>query len=146
MALSQTPFAPRRKAGDFDHRIAAVIREARLAAGLTQADLGQLLGVTFQQVQKYEKGTNRVPASAYPVLIGALGLSPQALLDPDATAQSQDVPPFRNRASLELVRLFETLTPDRRALVLSLTRALSREPDAPPASDPAADLNPEAPA
>lgn len=35
----------------------------REQAGLTQADLGNAIGVTFQQVQKYEKGTNRVSAS-----------------------------------------------------------------------------------
>jgi len=39
------------------------IRVARQALGLTQAALGMKLGVTFQQVQKYEKGSNRVGAS-----------------------------------------------------------------------------------
>lgn len=33
-------------------------------AGLTQADLGHAIGVTFQQIQKYERGANRVSADA----------------------------------------------------------------------------------
>lgn len=39
------------------------IREARVAKGMSQTDLGDQLGVSFQQVQKYEKGTNRIGAS-----------------------------------------------------------------------------------
>ena len=39
------------------------IRERRLALGMTQEKLADGLGLTFQQVQKYEKGTNRVGAS-----------------------------------------------------------------------------------
>ncbi len=38
------------------------LRQVREAHGLTQAALGDLVGVTFQQIQKYEKGTNRVSA------------------------------------------------------------------------------------
>jgi transcriptional regulator with XRE-family HTH domain len=36
----------------------------RLMLGLSQTNLGEALGVTFQQVQKYEKGTNRISASS----------------------------------------------------------------------------------
>ncbi|MEC9266823.1 helix-turn-helix domain-containing protein [Pacificispira sp.] len=39
------------------------VREARVAKGMSQTDLGDKLGVSFQQVQKYEKGTNRIGAS-----------------------------------------------------------------------------------
>src|ERR1700731_1480100 len=39
------------------------IRICRLQKGLSQGELGQQIGVTFQQVQKYEKGANRVGAS-----------------------------------------------------------------------------------
>ena len=39
------------------------LREARLALKLSQTDVGQHLGVTFQQVQKYETAYNRVSAS-----------------------------------------------------------------------------------
>jgi transcriptional regulator with XRE-family HTH domain len=38
------------------------IRARRMAQGMSQTELGDLLGVTFQQVQKYEKGVNRVGA------------------------------------------------------------------------------------
>jgi transcriptional regulator with XRE-family HTH domain len=51
-----------RKPDAIDIEVGQRIRIARLAAGLSQTDLGQRVGVTFQQVQKYEKGTNRVGA------------------------------------------------------------------------------------
>lgn len=37
------------------------IRNMRRAAGLSQTDIGDVLGITFQQVQKYENGLNRLP-------------------------------------------------------------------------------------
>src|SRR5260370_21828237 len=39
------------------------VRVRRMMLGMSQANLGEALGITFQQVQKYEKGTNRVSAS-----------------------------------------------------------------------------------
>lgn len=46
-----------------DFHIAKKLRQFRLAAGLSQDKLGELTGVTFQQIQKYEKAKNRVSAS-----------------------------------------------------------------------------------
>lgn len=40
------------------------IRALRLAAGLSQTEVGDALGITFQQIQKYEKGTNRVSSGS----------------------------------------------------------------------------------
>ena len=45
-----------------DAEIAKRVRALRLQRGLSQSALGKVLGVTFQQVQKYERGTNRVTA------------------------------------------------------------------------------------
>jgi len=45
-----------------DGEIAKRLRALRLQRGMSQSELGNVLGVTFQQVQKYEKGTNRVSA------------------------------------------------------------------------------------
>ena len=52
-----------KQANAIDIHVGLRIRAARLAAGLSQERLGNELGVTFQQVQKYEKGSNRVGAS-----------------------------------------------------------------------------------
>src|ERR1700710_1803567 len=45
-----------------DVEVGQRIRARRMAKGMSQTELGALLGVTFQQVQKYEKGVNRVGA------------------------------------------------------------------------------------
>jgi DNA-binding XRE family transcriptional regulator len=55
-------FAPR-SAGAVDRYIGARMREQRLALNISQADLGKKLGVSLQQIQKYEKGENRVSAA-----------------------------------------------------------------------------------
>lgn len=46
-----------------DRRVGGRIRMRRLMLGMSQTDVADAVGVTFQQVQKYEKGTNRVSAS-----------------------------------------------------------------------------------
>lgn len=48
---------------EVDKRVGARVRMARMMAGISQEKLGEKLDLTFQQVQKYEKGTNRVSAS-----------------------------------------------------------------------------------
>src|SRR5438105_14784181 len=50
------------------------IRIERLARGLSQTALANQLGVTFQQVQKYEKGVNRVGAGRLTKIAGVLGI------------------------------------------------------------------------
>ena len=51
-----------RASGAADVKLGEKIRIRRTAAGISQTDLGDALGVTFQQIQKYEKGANRVSA------------------------------------------------------------------------------------
>jgi transcriptional regulator with XRE-family HTH domain len=51
------------------------MRETRRALSMTQESLGELLGVTFQQVQKYEKGSNRVSAARLFEICEALDVS-----------------------------------------------------------------------
>lgn len=52
-----------RAAGVVDRQIGALIRARRVELGIAQQKLAADLGLTFQQVQKYEKGVNRVAAS-----------------------------------------------------------------------------------
>lgn len=46
-----------------DQHVGARVRQRRMFIGMSQEQLGDRLGLTFQQVQKYEKGTNRISAS-----------------------------------------------------------------------------------
>ncbi len=46
-----------------DVHVGESVRERRVYLGMTQTDLGEYLRLTFQQIQKYEKGTNRISAS-----------------------------------------------------------------------------------
>jgi transcriptional regulator with XRE-family HTH domain len=52
-----------RSANAIDKKIGQRVRARRLEIGMSQEKLAELLGVTFQQVQKYEKGVNRIAAS-----------------------------------------------------------------------------------
>jgi transcriptional regulator with XRE-family HTH domain len=58
--------------GPIDAHVGSRIRLRRFALGISQKALGTALGVTFQQVQKYEKGENRVGAARLPALAAAL--------------------------------------------------------------------------
>lgn len=63
-----------------DETLGKRVRELRATAGLSQAKLGAALGVTFQQIQKYERGVNRISVcSLYPIA-EALGVTVYELL------------------------------------------------------------------
>jgi DNA-binding XRE family transcriptional regulator len=61
--------------GPVDQYPGARMRESRLAINMSQAGLGDKLGVTFQQIQKYENGRNRVSAARLFEICEALGVS-----------------------------------------------------------------------
>lgn len=58
-----------------DTKIGNSIRERRTEIHMSQKTLGELVGMTFQQIQKYEKGTNRVSALTLFKISKALGVS-----------------------------------------------------------------------
>ena len=58
-----------------DKHVGARVRMRRMMIGMSQERLGDALGITFQQVQKYEKGTNRIGASRLQHIAKTLGVS-----------------------------------------------------------------------
>jgi transcriptional regulator with XRE-family HTH domain len=95
--------------------------------GLSQQNLAELLGITYQQAHKYEKGTNRVAAGRLYAIAQVLDVEPGYFfegLNP-ATA-SPSAPTDRQRVMLELARNFAHL-PSRRhqQAVCDLARALA---------------------
>lgn len=73
-----------------DIEIGARVRQRREALRLTQQKLAQAIGVTFQQVQKYERGMNRISASRLTKIAEVLLVVPTALL-PSTDESENDV-------------------------------------------------------
>ena len=64
-----------------DQHVGRRVRMQRVLVGMSQERLGDALGLTFQQVQKYEKGTNRIGASRLQQIAGILNVSPAFFFD-----------------------------------------------------------------
>jgi transcriptional regulator with XRE-family HTH domain len=83
-----------------DTEVGESIRAHRLIAGMSQTDLANKLGVSFQQVQKYEKGVNRVGAGRLPQIAEIFNIPIGSLFSDHAETSSG-----RGRASTAPVRL-----------------------------------------
>jgi transcriptional regulator with XRE-family HTH domain len=76
-----------------DQLIGRNIRSYRIKSGLSQTALGERIGVTFQQIQKYEKAANRVPGSRLIQIARALDVPVAALWDGDAETTRSELAP-----------------------------------------------------
>ncbi|XAZ26015.1 helix-turn-helix domain-containing protein (plasmid) [Sinorhizobium sp. B11] len=104
------------------------LARVRKARGLSQSSIAELLGITFQQVQKYEKGTNRVSASVLFELAQALSVPMDDFFHGAEPTIHNDL-----RRSLRAPSLSGDLSTVKSAAVkkalLSLIREVSAEPD-----------------
>jgi transcriptional regulator with XRE-family HTH domain len=117
-----------------DVRVGRLLRERRLELGITQERLGSLLGVTYQQVQKYERGTNRIGSSRLHQLCGILGVRASFFFDePVAVGLAEAPVPFDHgparslsKECRHLLEAFQRLDdPQVRRRILDLTRTLA---------------------
>jgi transcriptional regulator with XRE-family HTH domain len=113
------------------------IRICRLQKGLSQGELGRRIGVTFQQVQKYEKGANRVGASRLTQIADVLGVPIPTLFDGAPTSPGQALPDqsqsprylLAKPHSLRLLQGFDKIDNDAtRLAVLHLVESLVQTP------------------
>ncbi|KXF75816.1 hypothetical protein ATN84_17810 [Paramesorhizobium deserti] len=72
-----------KKANPVDVQVGSRIRIRRLMVSMSQMQLASHLGITFQQVQKYERGVNRVGASRLMAISDALGVQPSFFFEKD---------------------------------------------------------------
>jgi transcriptional regulator with XRE-family HTH domain len=79
------------------------IRIERLARGLSQTALANQLGVTFQQVQKYEKGVNRVGAGRLTKIAEVLGVSVSTFFSGKEVLETEDSPRSEEASPLKLL-------------------------------------------
>jgi transcriptional regulator with XRE-family HTH domain len=80
----------RRDPNFIDVHVGNRIRMRRQIVGMSQEKLGELLGITFQQVQKYEKGTNRISASRIYYAAKTLGVPVQFFFEDLPGVDDQD--------------------------------------------------------
>jgi transcriptional regulator with XRE-family HTH domain len=107
--------------------IGARMRTRRRQLGLSQSELADKLGVSFQQVQKYERGANRVAASTLVAASQALGTTVAWLVGEESSGRDDDEDVFRALAkpgALEILQAFNAV-PELRARMALL--ALVRE-------------------
>ena len=99
-----------------DKEIGSRVRMRRMLIGMSQEKLGEMLGLTFQQVQKYEKGTNRISVSRLLDISNVLGVGIhyfyEGLTGGKAAGFAEDIsPPYVNDfmslpEGLQLMRAF----------------------------------------
>jgi transcriptional regulator with XRE-family HTH domain len=110
----------RRRDGLVDKRIGSVIRMQRLKLGMTQSELATALGLTFQQIQKYENGTNAVASSRIPDLCRKLEISPNDLFGVSDSNGEVRLGPW----AVKTARKLQELSPTMRQSVETLLDAI----------------------
>lgn len=125
--IKVTAEAPRPRAQDLDRHIGERMRQRRIMLGLTQQQMADLIGVTYQQAHKYEKGINRIASGRLYRIAQALGvdvgyfyenIAEVGVVEHKATPQQ--------RLLLELARNFVVLTNRKhQEAICNLARALA---------------------
>ncbi len=126
-----------RAANAVDRKLGQRVRSRRLEIGMSQEKLADLLGVTFQQVQKYEKGVNRIAASRLFDISAALDVPVGRFFENIGSARSAGVAEHRKDfvddalatpEGAQLIALFAAIKSVKvRRRVVELVRALSDE-------------------
>jgi transcriptional regulator with XRE-family HTH domain len=128
-----------------DRHVGARLRMRRVLVGMTQEKLGDALNITFQQIQKYEKGANRIGASRLQQLARILQVPPAfffegapsegtpaaGFAEPDGGSYVVDF--LSTTEGLQLNRAFALIRdPKVRRRILDLVASLAQDSDEPP--------------
>jgi transcriptional regulator with XRE-family HTH domain len=122
-------------ANSIDLHVGRRLRRRRRLMGMTQQQLADMVGIRFQQIQKYECGANRITASRLFELASALSIAVQYFYDGLATIVAANDPPandhdeigpevLRQKETLELIRAYYRLGERPRRRLLDLAKAL----------------------
>lgn len=116
---------PANRASDIDKHVGARIRERRIMMGLSQQQMADMIGVTYQQAHKYERGINRISAGRLYEITQVLSVPVSYFFD-DLENDDEKVIAPRQRMCLELARNFTSIDNERHQEALSqMARALA---------------------
>ena len=132
-----------RRPNPIDVHVGGRVRFRRMLLGMSQEKLGEKLGLTFQQIQKYEKGINRIGASRLFDLAQVLGVPVQFFYEEAPAGESQAAMPagfaekpeenaivdfLRSRDGLELNKAFVRISDAKaRRAIVDLVRSLAND-------------------
>jgi transcriptional regulator with XRE-family HTH domain len=124
LTLGEEMGKPQRQPSTIDKHIAERIRDRRVRLGFTQQHLGELLGLTFQQVHKYERGISRISAGQLYWIARALNVPIEYFYEGFGKAERQ--PLTHKRRLLDVLRHFGEIKNERHQEALrQLTRTLA---------------------
>jgi transcriptional regulator with XRE-family HTH domain len=112
-----------------DVQVGVTIRQVRKDRGISQSELGSALGITFQQIQKYERGANRISASMLVRAATVLDVQPSELLPrTDAKPLTEGARAIAFvRGAQEVAETYAAITSAKqRKALLALIRAMGR--------------------
>ncbi len=129
MAKSTPRYGRGKGIGPVDVHVGARVRQRRTLLGMSQTILGKALGVSFQQVQKYENGTNRVSASRLYDLSRVLDVSIEHFFEDMSPAVAASSPAAKKRGTAKKSPRYEP-NPMVKRETLELVRAYYKIEDA----------------
>ena len=116
---------------DIDKYVGERLRSQRIQHGLSQQALGEMVGITFQQIQKYEKAANRIAASRL-YQFAAILQCPLSGFFPDGedidgiAANPSKRTSFHHRQSRQVIEHFNDISdPEHRKLVIALLKSIA---------------------
>ncbi|MBS0333728.1 MAG: helix-turn-helix domain-containing protein [Proteobacteria bacterium] len=128
---------PSTKAPDpMDVALGAAVRIRRRTIGISQEALAEQCGVSFQQIQKYENGANRISFSRLVQIARALQCRVVDLMDVldapdrDTTGDLDLLTRMRTPGALELLAAYELMAPEARTALVTLLRSLTSQAQA----------------
>jgi transcriptional regulator with XRE-family HTH domain len=129
----------KKSTGSIDKEVGSRVRMRRISIGMSQEKLGDMLGLTFQQVQKYEKGTNRISVARLVDIAKILGVDIHFFFNGIKSIKSnpgfaeEESPPYISEVmstpeGLQLIRTFTSIkSPKVRKSIVQLVTALAAQ-------------------
>jgi transcriptional regulator with XRE-family HTH domain len=116
---------------EVDQHVGARLRSLRLMLGVTREKLAEIAGVTYQQIQKYETGANRLSAGKLVAMGEGLGVKPEYFFDGLPSADSADSMPsdirdfMASRDGVAIMKAFQLLPASKRSAIMRLVQAIA---------------------
>jgi transcriptional regulator with XRE-family HTH domain len=115
---------PKKQANPIDAQVGNRVRLRRMLVGMSQEKLGEMLGLTFQQVQKYEKGVNRIGAGRLYQVAHILGVPISYFYEDVSGQESENSAPANDQATPPVMEFLSS----GEGLQLALSFMRIREP------------------